>query len=327
MIKTRNGKIARLPRTLRNQLNRRLDSGEQGVKLVAWLNCQPEARQILAESFQGHPISEQNLSEWKAGGYQDWVLRQEALEQARDLADDAGDLQAATGGHLSDHLATLLAARYATLLANWDGEVTETFTRQVRALRGLAQDIATLRRGDHHRARLHLEEKRVEQHREKTEAEMVDHFKRWIKIPAIKDHLAKTCLTPEQKMSEFRRILGMDRAEHPVLSWEQRKKWLQDPTIGDELYPKKLTPEEKMREYRRILGMADPKETATPEPVNEEPEGEEPIDEEAEETVAEEPVATQSAQAVSNPIKPETPAKAGQSDPIKPNQTEKRHGS
>jgi hypothetical protein len=35
---TRNGKIARLPRAMRDGLNRRLRDGEEGKKLVAWLN-------------------------------------------------------------------------------------------------------------------------------------------------------------------------------------------------------------------------------------------------------------------------------------------------
>jgi hypothetical protein len=35
---TRNGKIVRLPRSIREELNRRLDNGEQGKALVEWLN-------------------------------------------------------------------------------------------------------------------------------------------------------------------------------------------------------------------------------------------------------------------------------------------------
>ena len=318
MTKTRNGKIARLPRNLRNQLNRRLDDAEQGAKLVAWLNRQPRVRQILAENFQGQPISEQNLSEWKAGGYQDWVLQQESLEQARDLAADAGDVSAATDGRLSDHLATVLAARYATLLAKWDGEVTENFTRQVRALRGLAQDIATLRRGDHHVARLHLEEKRLEQHREKTQAEMVDHFKRWIKIPAIKELLSKTCLTQEQKLREYRRIFGMDRAEDSVPSRQQRKEWLKDPTTQDELHPKQMTAEEKMREYRRILGVRDPKERAQPKPDHDELDDGVPIRKEWLAAKAARIAAAKAAKTVSDPIKPKSPADSKQSAPAAP---------
>lgn len=43
---TRNGKIARLPREIREELNRRLDDGEQGVRLVEWLNGLPEVKRI-----------------------------------------------------------------------------------------------------------------------------------------------------------------------------------------------------------------------------------------------------------------------------------------
>lgn len=41
---TRTGKIAWLPRTIREQLNRRLEDGEPGSDLVAWLNALPPAR-------------------------------------------------------------------------------------------------------------------------------------------------------------------------------------------------------------------------------------------------------------------------------------------
>ena len=65
---TRNGKIARLPRSVRQELNRRLEDGEQGNKLVAWLNGLPEVHAIVAAEFGGKSIREQNLSEWKKGG-------------------------------------------------------------------------------------------------------------------------------------------------------------------------------------------------------------------------------------------------------------------
>jgi hypothetical protein len=66
---TRTGKIVRLPQTIREQLNTRLHEGEKARDLVEWLNALPEARKMLAKEFQGHPISEQNLSQWKLGGY------------------------------------------------------------------------------------------------------------------------------------------------------------------------------------------------------------------------------------------------------------------
>jgi hypothetical protein len=40
---TRNGKIARLPQEIREQVNRRLEDGEPGKQIAEWLNGLPEA--------------------------------------------------------------------------------------------------------------------------------------------------------------------------------------------------------------------------------------------------------------------------------------------
>lgn len=66
------GKIARLPRKIRDELNRRLDDGEAGVDLVVWLNQLPAVKKVLRERFGGRPINEVNLTEWKNGGYANW---------------------------------------------------------------------------------------------------------------------------------------------------------------------------------------------------------------------------------------------------------------
>jgi hypothetical protein len=54
----RYGKIARLPRDLRDQINRRLDDGEPGVQLVHWLNELPEVQAVLSRNFDGRKINE-----------------------------------------------------------------------------------------------------------------------------------------------------------------------------------------------------------------------------------------------------------------------------
>lgn len=158
---TRTGKIARLPRALRDELNRRLADGEPGIRLVAWLNGLEPVRQILAQEFGGREISVQNLSEWKQGGFRDWLTRQESLNCARELAGDAAELTSAAGGSLADHLAVVLSARYAALVSGWNGELNEAFRRELRALRSLCQDIVELRRGDHFAERLRLEAGRL----------------------------------------------------------------------------------------------------------------------------------------------------------------------
>jgi hypothetical protein len=85
-IMARTRKIARLPRTVREELNRRLQNGEQAKRLVEWLNEAPEVCARLKTDFAGRPISKQNLSEWKQGGYREWQAHQDVLARASELA-------------------------------------------------------------------------------------------------------------------------------------------------------------------------------------------------------------------------------------------------
>ena len=64
-IQTRNGKIARLPQVIRDQLNHRLDDGEPGGGLLEWLNTLPAVQAVLAAEFGGSRINAQNLSNWR----------------------------------------------------------------------------------------------------------------------------------------------------------------------------------------------------------------------------------------------------------------------
>ena len=88
---TRKGKIARLPQALREQINRRLQNGEEGKQIAEWLNALPEAIAVLEAEFDGQPINDVNLSNWKLGGYRDWEAQQEALEAVRRFGGDAAE--------------------------------------------------------------------------------------------------------------------------------------------------------------------------------------------------------------------------------------------
>ena len=166
---TGTGKIARLPRAIREELNRRMADGQMGKELLPWLNGLPKVKALLAEQFAGRPISKQNLYDWRVGGYGVWQARQELLAEARAVAADAKGLASTTEGPVSDHLAAVLAVRYAAALAGWNGEVTEEFREKVRVLRSLCQDVAKLRQGDHNGARLGLAWERMERERKKAE--------------------------------------------------------------------------------------------------------------------------------------------------------------
>lgn len=76
-MRARTGKIARLPSQVRHELNQRLHNGALAKDLVPWLNSLPEVQHVLANRFGARPISQDNISEWRHGGFQDWLRDQE----------------------------------------------------------------------------------------------------------------------------------------------------------------------------------------------------------------------------------------------------------
>jgi hypothetical protein len=143
----RNGKIARLPRPIRTDLNHRLDDGQEADSILPWLNELPLVQQMVEEQFGGVPISPQNLSEWRQGGFREWAFRRQFIDHACETFDAAGEMDAALDTPLlAGHLAALVATRYAALLNRWDGLPSPEFEQAARLLRGLTRDIALLQR-------------------------------------------------------------------------------------------------------------------------------------------------------------------------------------
>jgi hypothetical protein len=158
---TRKGKIARLPQALREQINRRLQNGEEGKQIAEGLNTLPEVIAILAAEFDGQPINEVNLSNWKLGGYRDWEAQQEALEAVLRIGGDAAELSQAAGGQIADQLAICLTARIAVALQRPHCEGDEP-AAQLRRLRELCADLVALRKGDHNAQWLRIEREKLD---------------------------------------------------------------------------------------------------------------------------------------------------------------------
>jgi len=155
------GKIARLPSEVREQLNVRLHNGELGTQLVEWLNSLPEVQAILAAQFDGRPINEQNLTEWKQGGYEDWLRHQEDCSRARMLTEQAHELEKEAGEvRLEDRLAAPMAMALARLLREAD-ESSGGMEKQ-KMVFGVSRELAQLRRGSHNAERVRLERERWE---------------------------------------------------------------------------------------------------------------------------------------------------------------------
>ena len=144
---TRTGKIARLPRSLRHELNTRLENGEPARTLLQWLNALPEVQSILESTFEGRPISEQNLSEWKTGGFLDWQRNQQSCDRVRELIKVAGQVDSAAGfQQVPDCLASYLTGE----LANKTRQLLQTTVdpgERSRYLRDALQHLNKMRQG------------------------------------------------------------------------------------------------------------------------------------------------------------------------------------
>ena len=167
----RKGKIARLPLALRTELNQRLANNEDGANLLTWLNAIPGVPAMLATDFAGEPITKQNLYEWRQGGFLEWETQREMFDEARVLAANAGPVSATTNHDLAEHLAAVIAGKFASLLAGWDGTEDQAFDAKLRVLTKFNQNLAILRRTNHSAARLKMEQAPFEREEQRLVAE------------------------------------------------------------------------------------------------------------------------------------------------------------
>lgn len=74
---TRKGKIGGLPREIREELNDRLLDGQLAPQILPWLNSMAEVQSRLASRARNREevaeITDGNLSEWRAGGFAEWI--------------------------------------------------------------------------------------------------------------------------------------------------------------------------------------------------------------------------------------------------------------
>jgi|HubBroStandDraft_5_1064220.scaffolds.fasta_scaffold548451_2 hypothetical protein len=72
-----NGKIARLPADIREEVNLRLYNGNKSKDILASLNQLPVVKKILTAQFAGVPINVRNLCNWRKIGYWRWLDEKE----------------------------------------------------------------------------------------------------------------------------------------------------------------------------------------------------------------------------------------------------------
>jgi hypothetical protein len=179
MNSQRVGKIARLSNDFRDLIGLTLQNGESAKTILKIINDSSEVQCLLGAYFGGHPITEQNLSEWKTGGgYQDWLRDQQGRPLAKQLTDRAAWLDQEAGNlALSDHLATILTEQFSRLALRLLEEAETDPEKQWRRLCQINRELSQLRRADHRALQLKPDRERWEwtQQQARAKAEREKH--------------------------------------------------------------------------------------------------------------------------------------------------------
>src|SRR5215472_5333629 len=184
----RNGKIARLPHQVREQLNQRLEDGESSETLLPWLNSLPKTQAVLAQYFGGRPIHKQNLSEWRQGGFREWQTRCKAADLLDEIQDDHGPAHQSLAKLSTAKLARWLSIQYAATAYSLSS-LADDPQAQWKRLRELCVDISRLRRADLLTERLRLERKWLDLETSNSEVAKEKQFHKWLKRPDIRKTL------------------------------------------------------------------------------------------------------------------------------------------
>ena len=152
-LSARKGKIARLPAPIREEVCQRLFNGEPGSKILSWLHELPDVLRVLDEHFHEEPISPQNLSEWRKGGYQEWMDRRERVQHIKNLSDYSLKLAQAGGGTLTEGAAAIAGGKILEALEGASQNETEKVIKALVALRFT----------DVERSKVQIAEKKLEQ--------------------------------------------------------------------------------------------------------------------------------------------------------------------
>jgi len=142
--RARRGKVARLPRAIREALNQRLRDGLPASEVLPWLNALPEVRAVLHTRFHGKPIAADNLSWWRRGGFAEWRQQQEIQEAIVKVLSAGRKTDSENRVPTSGHYATVATARAVV-----ESRIMEAMPEgppKFAACRKLLQSLALLRR-------------------------------------------------------------------------------------------------------------------------------------------------------------------------------------
>lgn len=215
------GKIAALPEDIRERLNRDLSAGKLAPHILPWLNAEPRVAAIVWDQFGGNPISDQNLSNWRHGGFAIWQARRERLNHLEELASHCAAVEAAGGAHIGGAMG-LAGGLLMDLLEDVDSGLQKELLQKdpaalVPVMRSLSQIHASHNAGKRlqfDQERLKLAQDRLALDRERFELVACEKILDAIDRPEVRQALAAD--RPKALKVESLRALIFGPADAPV---------------------------------------------------------------------------------------------------------------
>jgi hypothetical protein len=187
---TRMGKVSRLPVEIRHELNRRIRNNELSSTLLPWLNSLPLARALIDSQFCGIDISAQNLSDWRTGGYREWLGRRHKLEEKRELAQYCFEL-AESGKSLLDGSASIMGAKLMEILEEVDVQAQrELLADKPEGLVGLIGGLAALQGQANQGHRIKQSDRRLDLEERKFEGRFLKLFEKYYADRQVQEIMA-----------------------------------------------------------------------------------------------------------------------------------------
>lgn len=201
------GKIARLPHSLRREVNQRLRDGQPGSVILPWLNALPEVRRVLDLHFDGKDIHDQNLTNWRQGEFQKWCEECDEIEQTQAMAELAQKLAEAAGDDLSAGARAIAAGRImARLQGLGENPDLESLDALVLAASRLAQAETKKSTVKLHHRRADQKDKELQLAEAKFQRETCELFLKWREDQrAIQ--IAESAEKKDVKMDQLRVLL------------------------------------------------------------------------------------------------------------------------
>lgn len=154
-MRARTGKIARLPKDLRDAVNLALRDGATAAAVRAIVE---QAKAHGAKNGDGseiEPPDDQNVTNWRQGGYQDWLDEQQRLEDMRFKNELALEIvKRNEGSKISEATLLLASSQLYEVLTEFDlgglkdklAESPEGYTDVVNALAKLSKGVVDIER-------------------------------------------------------------------------------------------------------------------------------------------------------------------------------------